>query len=94
MPVSIYKSGPPVARLRLQLMAGNRYAFTFGDALIRLHVSAVTLYGRKEEAFADARLCRLSIDDEGEVSISGAASRSRMGAGSNTSPQTCGVPCE
>lgn len=69
MPVSTYKSGPPVARLRLQHMNGHAYAFTFGYVLVRLHVSNVTIYGHKQEAIADAHLCGLSVDDEGELSI-------------------------
>jgi hypothetical protein len=70
MAIPVYKISPPVPRLRLQFLPSNGcHAFTFGDALVRLHVASVTLYGRKEEAIADARLCGLTVDDEGEVSL-------------------------
>jgi hypothetical protein len=56
--------------MRLQYLPTNqRYAFTFGDALIRLHVADATLYAWREHAIADAQLCGLVVDDEGEVML-------------------------
>ena len=70
MPIPVMHAAPAEARLRLQyLPISQRYAFTFGDALIRLHVADCTLYEHKTEAIANARLCGLNVDDQGEVSI-------------------------
>jgi hypothetical protein len=68
--IPVYKRAPKEARLRLQFLPVNLgFAFTFGDTLIRLHVADRTIYTHKWEAIADARLCGLAVDDEGEVSI-------------------------
>lgn len=70
MPVPVMHAAPPEPRLRLQYLPISQcYAFTFGDALIRLHVAERTLFERKEEAIASARLCGLNVDDQGEVSL-------------------------
>lgn len=70
MPIPVYKRVPTQPRLRLQFLpVSQAYAFTFGDALIRMHVADCTFYQHKTQAIADARLCGLAVDDVGEISI-------------------------
>ena len=51
------------------LPVNQRWAFTFGHALIRLHVSDRTLYETREQAIADAALCALRVAPDGTVSV-------------------------